>query len=179
MLSVLCVLSAGVASPSPTLAQDAEVEIQAMAAGASAGSHCRMQYHGRQPGISRPPPYVVDAPLPSIFCEGAAKWVFVYETADAIQFYTLDPGKRESYRGVFRAAASGDIAPWAMRTTMSGEPAYFVNVNPTVDGTFDYAVAPASFDICAELAARPRIRTVAAYDANECSASLAGAYTAE
>jgi len=158
----------GMSSMAP--AQGAGVKGVSTDAHAAQGAQCRIQYRGPQPDFPPPPSYVVDAPLPSMFCEQTGEWVFIYETAAGIQFYTLDPGKRESYRDIFRDAARGDMAPWVFRTVVSGRPAYFVNANPASDDKFDYALAPENFQVCAELAARPRISTVEMSGLNECGA---------
>jgi hypothetical protein len=170
VLSTIGFMAAALGMWSATPVQGTGVTAASMDTRVAEGAQCRIQYKGNQPAFSTPPSYVVDAPLPSIFCEQTREWVFIYETAKGIQFYTLDPGKRESYRDLFHSAARGDMSPWVMRTDVFGRPAYFINANPAVDAKFDYALSPGNFRICAELAARPHIKTVAASRLNECGA---------
>lgn len=128
---------------------------------------CRTRYNGVQPGFAVPPAYVVDAPLPSIYCGNVNQWVFLYPARTGTQFYRLDPSKQESYRVIFSDAAKGTMAPWALRKLRAGEITYFVNVEPARTGTFDYTVSD-RFDVCLELAALPGLKIALLENAEEC-----------
>lgn len=128
-----------------------------------------MRYDGFQPGVARPPAHVVDAPLPTIYCEKVNQWVFVYETPGSIQFYRLDPRRRESYHTLFTNVVEGKVSPWAMKA--SGRETYLVNVDPAADAVFDYSVAAPRFDLCAELEASPAVTAVSGEEMEECRAA--------
>ena len=122
----------------------------------------RMAVDGAQPVVDRPPGVIVDTPLPATYCEASNYWVFVYATGSSVQYYRLDPRKRESYRTVMRAAAEGGLSPWAMRWSYQGRAVYLVNRNPSSDAVFDYVVAAGEFDPCAELSVRHLVEIVPA-----------------
>lgn len=160
----------------PAFAQEDQSEPTAANSGTTERVSCRVRYDGPQPQVAIPPAYIVDAPLPTVYCDDAGQWLFFYITPKTVQFYRLDPGRHESYRTLFTAAARGEMAPWALLASRSGKATYYFNTNPAVDATFDYSIVAGKLNLCAELAVQSVVKTAAATEVGKCRGSSGDTY---